>query len=288
MDLIEEKLWIGGLSSALDKKLLRDHGITNIVTVDIKPLPPNGRLYYLFVPAHDVSNQDLFVCFESVFEFIEKGLKSGGVLVHCFHGVSRSATLVISYLQKKHKISTEEGLARLQAVRPSVMPNEGFMAQLRLYGVLMELNKMDSIVSRWYNLQQTANLHCGTPVAPPPGELSRQSTLKCKTCRYVLAYGEDVLYHRPEENPDWRDLSWVRFALSNQQIRIDSCRQAFFVIPPPWITASSAPQGKLLCPKCRCKIGAFSWNQNLKCPCAASYQPGFYFTPSKVDFIASK
>lgn len=106
--------------------------------------------------------------------------------------------------------------------------------------------------------------------------------------RYVLAYGKDVLYHRPGENPDWKDLSWVRFALSDQQTRIDSCRQTFFVIPPPWITAISAPQGKLLCPKCRSKIGAFSWNQNQKCPCAASYQPGFYFTPSKVDFIANK
>lgn len=50
--------------------------------------------------------------------------------------------------------------SRLQAVRPSVLPNEGFLAQLRLYEVLMELNKMDSIVSRWYHLQQTANLHC--------------------------------------------------------------------------------------------------------------------------------
>ena len=42
-------LIIGGLSSALDDKLLHDQGIVAIVTVDIKPLPPNGNLDYLFI-----------------------------------------------------------------------------------------------------------------------------------------------------------------------------------------------------------------------------------------------
>ena len=106
--------------------------------------------------------------------------------------------------------------------------------------------------------------------------------------RHVLAHNEDILYHKPGEDPDWKDLSWVRFALNWDDCRAETCRQAFFVIPPTWITANNAPQGKLNCPKCRSKIGAFSWNQSLKCPCAASFQPAFYFIPSRVDFIINK
>jgi protein-tyrosine phosphatase len=37
-------------------------------------------------------------------------------MFHSFHGVSRSAALVISYLQNKHNISTDEALARLDLV----------------------------------------------------------------------------------------------------------------------------------------------------------------------------
>jgi dual specificity phosphatase 12 len=106
--------------------------------------------------------------------------------------------------------------------------------------------------------------------------------------RHVLAHNEDILYHKPGEDPDWKNLSWVRFALNSDDCRAETCRQAFFVIPPTWITANNAPQGKLNCPKCRSKIGAFSWNQSLKCPCSASFQPAFYFTPSRVDFIVNK
>lgn len=94
----------GGLSAALDGDLLKEHGITHVVTVDIKPLPPNGYLQHLFVPgirksfnfwihwilflfccpdlAHDVASQDLLASFESVFEFVETGKDCGGVLVH--------------------------------------------------------------------------------------------------------------------------------------------------------------------------------------------------------------
>lgn len=97
------------MSAALDGKLLHDQEIVAIVTVDIKPLPPNGNLDYLFIPgkylmclidfllcttiyffwswvsAHDVCEQDLLGCFRSVFEFIEKGIKHGGVLVHWYY-----------------------------------------------------------------------------------------------------------------------------------------------------------------------------------------------------------
>ena len=153
---------------------------------------------------------------------------------------------------------------------------------------------------------------CPATFPEATSQVGSPSALKCRTCRcsiqrhfyshpffysfiwivdsftrLVLAHGGDILYHKPGEEPDWKDLSWVRFVLSDHS-RAQSCHQAFFILPPTWVTANNAPQGKLNCPRCRSKIGAFSWNQSLKCPCTASFKPAFYFTPSKVDFIVNK
>lgn len=48
--------------------------------------------------------------------FIENALKdpngSNAVLIHCFYGVSRSATIVIAYLMKKYSISYRKAFER--------------------------------------------------------------------------------------------------------------------------------------------------------------------------------
>ena len=69
--------------------------------------------------------------FPSVINFMTGGQESGSVLVHCYHGKSRSATLVTAFLMAKYKISVEKALGLLKSKRKSVNPNPGFMAQLR-------------------------------------------------------------------------------------------------------------------------------------------------------------
>jgi protein-tyrosine phosphatase len=43
--------------------------------------------------------------FEEAFEFINKGMESGCVLVHCNAGISRAATIVIAYLMKTRNMT---------------------------------------------------------------------------------------------------------------------------------------------------------------------------------------
>ncbi len=62
--------------------------------------------------------------------FIEEGRKSGGVLVHCHAGVSRSATVAATYLMCTLNLSFKDTLSKLQKERPCVCPNLGFRAQL--------------------------------------------------------------------------------------------------------------------------------------------------------------
>jgi protein-tyrosine phosphatase len=48
-------------------------------------------------------------------------------------GVSRSATIVLSYLMKHHNLHLDEALNLVRDSRPIINPNHGFRAQLSEY-----------------------------------------------------------------------------------------------------------------------------------------------------------
>ena len=66
-------------------------------------------------------------------DFVESARRNGGkVLIHCLKGISRSASLVISYLMWSKNINNvREVLSIVQRSRPSCNPNGDFLVQLR-------------------------------------------------------------------------------------------------------------------------------------------------------------
>jgi len=62
------------------------------------------KFAYKIIPILDVPSQNILAYFENACQFIDSVLKTsyGKILVHCFAGVSRSATIVIAYLVKKN------------------------------------------------------------------------------------------------------------------------------------------------------------------------------------------
>lgn len=129
-----------------------------------------------------------------------------------------------------------------------------------------------------------------------------ENAIKCKNCRYILTPVQDklhdvrtfytgrcmlfdfddILQHHEGKRADWKDPSWVKSVLENR-FEVGGCRKGIFVIPSAWMKPHSSPQGKLLCPKCRNKLGSFSWNQPINCCCGSEFQPAFHIVPSKVD-----
>lgn len=67
-----------------------------------------------FIQIADMNREDILQFFPSCIEFIENALKDpkNSVLVHCFYGVSRSATIVIAYLMKKYSLSYQKAFER--------------------------------------------------------------------------------------------------------------------------------------------------------------------------------
>ena len=67
-------------------------------------------------------------------ERIAAQLSAGtSVLVHCRQGKSRSGTLMVAYLCKTMGMLVDEALLHVQARRPVVHPNEGFVKWLHAY-----------------------------------------------------------------------------------------------------------------------------------------------------------
>ena len=84
------------LAAAIDPTLLARHKITHIVSI-LQDWPSNGP-HHLAIDLDDAEMENLLVHLPRVCDFIDQALASGGVvLVHCFGGISRSASCVIAY-----------------------------------------------------------------------------------------------------------------------------------------------------------------------------------------------
>ena len=132
MDQILEGLYLGDLQAASYKELLLKFGITHILTV-AKDHPPQfpSTFVYKVVPVHDMPYTNLQRRFPDCITFIKSALAKGGrVLVHCFAGVSRSATIVIAYLMQEHNLTMHAAFKFVKSKRAFINPNEGFREQL--------------------------------------------------------------------------------------------------------------------------------------------------------------
>jgi dual specificity phosphatase 12 len=77
--------------------------------------------------------------FKDATDYIRKSIQEGkNVLVHCFAGVSRSASIVIAYLMRFHKMDYNVAYNYVKSKRPWINPNYGFQGQLRRYCVMLK------------------------------------------------------------------------------------------------------------------------------------------------------
>lgn len=105
----------------------------------------------------DALYEDLFKRFEECWDVINKARSlEVATFVHCRAGISRSASLVISYLMYEYDQTFPQALAFVQNKRPQVMPNESFCSQLEY---------LDFILKQWKEQNKQKVI---SPVPPPP------------------------------------------------------------------------------------------------------------------------
>uniref|UniRef100_A0A8C1AI70 Si:dkey-24f15.2 n=4 Tax=Cyprinus carpio TaxID=7962 RepID=A0A8C1AI70_CYPCA len=139
VSLIWPGLYIGDESTARDKGLLADLGITHVVNCADGPhrINTGAQFYsgmsisYCGVEASDHPQFDLSQYFCSTASFIKAALtQNGKVLVHCAMGVSRSGALVLAFLMMCENLTLTDAIIAVRLNR-DICPNSGFLEQLR-------------------------------------------------------------------------------------------------------------------------------------------------------------
>jgi protein-tyrosine phosphatase len=129
---INDKLFVGNISTATNKEFLKENGITHIINIlsqRFEPYPDDFE--YLHIYAYDTVDWDLTYSFPITNLFIKDALKNGGkVYIHCMCGVSRSVSILLAYLMTNTTNSLESILNDVRSIRPIANPNKAFMKQL--------------------------------------------------------------------------------------------------------------------------------------------------------------
>eukprot|EP00450_Noctiluca_scintillans_P021320 CAMPEP_0194525280 /NCGR_PEP_ID=MMETSP0253-20130528/60694_1 /TAXON_ID=2966 /ORGANISM="Noctiluca scintillans" /LENGTH=234 /DNA_ID=CAMNT_0039369989 /DNA_START=33 /DNA_END=734 /DNA_ORIENTATION=- len=137
-------LYLGSIKGALMGDSLEARNVRTVLSIlhetgpQITPELPNVR-YWRSPPVLDDSSQETIQTYERFLDdahrVIDEGLARGSVLVHCMMGVSRSTTVVASYMMRKCGLGRDESLRRIQQCRPIARPNAGLY---QLLGRLQE------------------------------------------------------------------------------------------------------------------------------------------------------
>jgi len=130
---ITENVFIGSINS-VDENELKKLGITAIVIAGKKLRNKNhDNFNCLELLIDDSLEQILEQYFNIVFDYIENTIKNTNqkVLIHCHSGISRSGSILISYLMKKNKWSYEKTYSYVKDIYKQIYPNENFQNQLK-------------------------------------------------------------------------------------------------------------------------------------------------------------
>lgn len=128
-------LYLGSVGAAMSKNNLQRLGITHILCVadNIKPQFPD-HFAYKSLEILDTSQADLLSILPECFEYIENAANNGGkVLLHCFAGKSRSASVCIAYVMYSQRVCLLDAFRFVRERRTVALPNTGFMKQLKTY-----------------------------------------------------------------------------------------------------------------------------------------------------------
>ncbi|CAL5444365.1 unnamed protein product [Camellia sinensis] len=134
-------LFIGGALAARSVYTLQHLGITHILCLCSNEIGQSDSQYpdlfeYKNFAICDEEDANISSIFEEAHDFIDHIEQTGRkVLVHCFEGRSRSATVILAYLMLRKNLTLLEAWNRLKKVHRRVHPNDGFAK------ILLELDK---------------------------------------------------------------------------------------------------------------------------------------------------
>lgn len=138
---VSDCLFIGGALAARSVYTLQHLGITHILCLCNNEIGQSDSQFpelfkYKNYSVCDDEDSNISEIFEEAHSYIDYVEHLGGkVLVHCFEGRSRSATLILAYLMIRKNMTLLEAWNSLKRVHRRAQPNDGFAR------ILLDLDK---------------------------------------------------------------------------------------------------------------------------------------------------
>jgi len=248
---------------------------------------------------------------------------SGKVFVHCMSGVSRSAAVAIAYKMQHEKKTFDEAHQELKTARPDVDPNDGFIEQLHTFekmgfaldGDLPEHAQYRASHAR-ERVASSPNAVEGMDLGIDPDQENAAKNLthvyQCRGCARRLFSRRNVVPHTRARDDNDNDAapaathstsstSHASAATSSKtkkkkkkkesragtavKSKSDRC-ETLYIEPMSWMQIKdliAQEEGKIGCPKCYARIGAWSW-RGMEChTCKQMVTPCFRITRSRVE-----
>lgn len=127
-----DNIYLGSAHNAANFTLLQSLGISIIINITHNPDHFPEYFTYKHYGLNDNNEDDIEPFLDEIYNFLESH-PADKVLIHCQMGASRSPTVVIYYLMKKHKMSYENALLFVKEKRSIVNLNLKFAGTLMYY-----------------------------------------------------------------------------------------------------------------------------------------------------------
>lgn len=128
-------LYISGLKTANDATQLQQNHISAILSLGKGNDPTHcSSVRYLNLP-FESSTTSIKPIFNASIRFIRAHLQTGNVLVSCYHGKSRSCSVVVAFLVKQFRIELPDALTRVREARGPLEISSLVMSELEAFAV---------------------------------------------------------------------------------------------------------------------------------------------------------
>jgi predicted protein tyrosine phosphatase len=147
--ILDDFVYLGSDVVAQNLALLQENGITHVINCAADYSADyhlDKGIKYLSLHLKDHVRENIESCFYDAIDFINDAQQSGGrVYVHCVQGISRSTTIILSYMIFRQKTSLDDGLKFIRERRQIANPNMNFMAQLIWFHKRLHSESFESI-----------------------------------------------------------------------------------------------------------------------------------------------
>ncbi len=133
-------LWLGDIKASLDTAFLKDKQIQCVINcTDRHPFAddPIVKIKYRLPVKDNLDINEITKLYQSLDDLcdhIKSHIVSCNVLIHCYAGKQRSATVIIAYLMKHGKMDLSSALIAVKSKKPDVFePQFNFEPALQLY-----------------------------------------------------------------------------------------------------------------------------------------------------------